>query len=158
MVISQDNVFSETKLTVLNFLKDETNGLTDIQSPARSRSKWILTHFPNRESGRKSFADFDGYPVVIVSPVVVPEVTGTFSKDKRIGTMAVSVCHQGNTSDWEILCNETMKRLNAGKPTFSTAGMKRLRITDNSVPSDSLSKTNYHQRDFVLSWTFSEMV
>ncbi len=158
MVINQDNVFSETKLEILNWLKDTDDGLTDIQDPARDRSKWILTHFPNRQSGRKSFRDFTGYPIVVVQPTVVPEVTGTFSKDKRTGTMTVSVTHQGNTSDAEILANETFKRLQNGKPTFNTSGMKNLKITDNGIESDPLSESNFYQRDFTLSWTYSERV
>lgn len=158
MVINQDNVFSETKAIVLDYLKDATNGLTDIQTPVRSRSKWILTHFPNRQSGRKSFKDFTGYPIVVVQPTIVPEVTGTFSEDTRTGSMVISVTHKGSTADAEVLANETMKRLQDGKPTFSTAGMKNLKIIDNGIQSDPMSESNFYQRDFALSWTYSERV
>ena len=80
---------------IYDLLTDVTNGITDIQSPVRTRTVWILSAWPdNRQSGISK----EDFPIVVVNNPTISTTRQTIKRTDVTANVIIDVYSSGNAS------------------------------------------------------------
>jgi len=148
MAVTISTILGQTYSTVRSVLTNVSTGLTDTQSPARTRTLWVLSAFPD-EYG----SDFPGYPVVTIEANSVTGLMSLGGSTKTATVTATIIVYNSNAANLDTLCDDVTNQIFVtGKSTLESGSLFSPHIDGTTTQTVFREKGKVHIRTMPVTF------